>query len=76
MRTRTATQVEAEIDALRARIRRLRLERRVAALTVAEAKLLQLATADEQIEEDQLRESDEHAGQDSTAEQADGENRN
>ncbi len=43
MTTQNTTSIDAEIEALKARIRRLRLERKVAALAEAEKKLLQLA---------------------------------
>jgi len=39
----TAEQIDAEIEALRMRIRRLRIERKVAALSEAETRLMQLA---------------------------------
>lgn len=43
MVTRTPESFEAEIEALKARIRRLRLERKAAALAQAESELLDLA---------------------------------
>ena len=43
MDTRRPQQIAAEIEALRARIRRLRLERKVVALAESERKLLRLA---------------------------------
>ena len=43
MITRTPKSIEAEIEALKARIRRLRLERKVAELAQAEAELLRIA---------------------------------
>ena len=47
MKARTSDSIIAEIEALQARIRRLRLERRVAALAAAEKRLLQIADRDE-----------------------------
>lgn len=43
MKQRPQEAIDAEIEALRARIRRLRLERKAAALFEAETKLLELA---------------------------------
>lgn len=43
MTTRTVTQIDAEIEALRARIRRLRLERKVGELASNERRLMQVA---------------------------------
>ena len=45
MATRTAAQVDAEIEALRARIRRLRLERKASQLATNERRLMQVARA-------------------------------
>ena len=43
MTTRTVTQIDAEIEALRARIRRLRLERKAGELASNERRLMQVA---------------------------------
>ena len=43
MTTKTPQQIDAEIEALKARIRRLRIQRKVAELAEAERKLLELA---------------------------------
>ena len=43
MNRRTPASIDTEIEALRARIRRLRLERKAATLAETEAKLLKLA---------------------------------
>ncbi len=45
MATRTTTQVDAEIEALRARIRRLRLERKASELATNEERLMRVARA-------------------------------
>ena len=42
-KARTPGQIEAEIEALKARIRRLRLEKKLAALAESEAQLLRIA---------------------------------
>ena len=46
MITRKVTAIEAEIEALKARIRRLRLERKMSELAQAEGELLRLAHED------------------------------
>ncbi len=43
MEAKTPTQIDAEVEALRARIRRLRLERKVVVLAAAEDELLRIA---------------------------------
>ena len=46
MATRKTENIEAEIEALKARIRRLRLERKIVELANAEKELLRLARED------------------------------
>ena len=62
MVVRTPEAIEAEIEALKARIRRLRLERKMADLAEAESRLLSLAEQGSQATDDSANTSDPAGG--------------